>query len=180
MNAQLPDHSNDPELFELVKTYQVHAHSRTCWKYNENECRFLCGQYFTEKTIIAKPLDSNFNDNEKKDVLTWRNTLLKQVKSYIDNNINPAKVNLIDPTKDNFTQSLRIKEILDELEISSDDYYRALSISKDEDLELHLKMKPNSCFVNNYFDVGLKAWQANIDIQPVFIECEAVITVQKP
>ena len=174
MNAQLPDHSNDPELFELVKTYQVHAHSRTCWKYNENECRFLCGQYFTEKTIIAKPLDSNFNDNEKKDVLTWRNTLLKQVKSYIDNNINPAKVNLIDPTKDNFTQSLRIKEILDELEISSDDYYRALSISKDEDLELHLKRKPNSCFVNNYFDVGLKAWQANIDIQPVFNEYKTV------
>ena len=32
INAQLPNHLNDPELFELVKTYQVHAHSRTCWK----------------------------------------------------------------------------------------------------------------------------------------------------
>ena len=65
INAHLPDHSNDPELFELVKTYQVYAHSRTCWKYNKNECCFLYGQYFTEKTI-AKPLDSKFNDNEKK------------------------------------------------------------------------------------------------------------------
>ena len=40
INAQLPDHLSDPELFELVKTYQVHTHSRTCWKYNKNECRF--------------------------------------------------------------------------------------------------------------------------------------------
>ena len=71
----------------------------------------------------------------KRKVLTWRNTLLKQVKSYVDNNLNPAKINVIDPTKDNFTQPLSSKEILDELEISSDDYYRALSISKDEDLE---------------------------------------------
>ena len=71
---------------------------------------------------------------------------------------------MIDPTKDNFTQPLSIKEIPDELEISSNDYYRALSISKDGNLELHLKRKPNSCFVNNYFDVGLKAWQANMDI----------------
>ena len=33
IKPQLPDHLKDPELFELVKTYQVHAHPRTCWKY---------------------------------------------------------------------------------------------------------------------------------------------------
>ena len=31
------------------------------------------------------------------------NTLLRRVKSYIDDNLYPAKVNVIDPTKDNFT-----------------------------------------------------------------------------
>ena len=30
INAQLPDHLKDPEIFELIKFYQVHAHSRTC------------------------------------------------------------------------------------------------------------------------------------------------------
>ena len=119
--------------------------------------RFSYGRCVTEKAIIAKPLDSKFSNKEKQDILTWRNTLLSQVKSYIDNNLYPAKVNVINPTKDNFTQPLRVKEILNELENSKDDYYRALSISKDEDLELHLKRVPNSCFVNNYFDVGLKA-----------------------
>ena len=49
----------------------------------------------------------------------------------------------MDPTKDNLTQPLSIKEILDELKIFKDDYYRAFSILNDEDLELHLKRQPN-------------------------------------
>ena len=81
---------------------------------------------------------------------------------------------MIEPTKDNFTQALSIKKILNESKISKDDYYRALSISKDEDLELHLKRQSNSCFVNNYLDVGLKVWQTNMDIQPDFNEYETV------
>ena len=63
---------------------------------------------------------------------------------------------MVDPAKDNVTQPLSIKEILDELRISKNDYYRVLSISKDEDLELNLKSQPNYCFVSNYSDVGLK------------------------
>ena len=86
----MPDPQNDSELFELVKTYQVHAH-------------------------------------------IWRKVVLGKVKNYIDDNLNPAKVNVVDPTKDNFTQPLSIQEILNDLEIFDDDYYKALSISKDED-----------------------------------------------
>ena len=59
--------------------------------------------------------------------------------------------------KDNFTQQLSVKEILDELEISKDHYYIAFSISRDNGLEVHLKLQLKSCFVNNYFNVGLKA-----------------------
>ena len=59
----------------------------------------------------------------KKEVLTRRNTLLSQIKCCIDKNLNPAKVKVIDPTKDNFAQSLTIKEILDELSISNGYYY---------------------------------------------------------
>ena len=59
----------------------------------------------------------------KKEVLTRRNTLLSQIKCCIDKNLNPAKVKVIDPTKDNFAQSLTIKEILDELSISNSYYY---------------------------------------------------------
>ena len=64
------------------------------------------------------------------------------IKTYINNNFYPLKVNVIDPTKDNFTTPLSVKKVLHELEVSRDDYYRALSISKDEDLKLNLKRKP--------------------------------------
>ena len=54
------------------------------------------------KQFLQNHLILNFND-KKQEVLTWRNTLLGQTKSYIDNNLNPAKINVIDPTEDNFT-----------------------------------------------------------------------------
>ena len=41
---------------------------------------------------------------------------------------------MIDLTKNTFTQTPSVNEILDELEIAKDDYYRALSISKFESL----------------------------------------------
>ena len=72
---------------------------------------------------------------------------------------------MIDPTKDNFIQS--VKEVLEELEISKHHYYKALSIQKDEDLELCSKGKSNFCLVNNCFDVDLKAGLANMGMRAV-------------
>lgn len=69
---------------------------------------------------------------------------------------------------------MSIPEIFEELQIADDCYYKALSISKDDGLELHVKKKLNSCFVSNYFDDGLKVCQANMVIQLVFIDYEAV------
>ena len=71
---------------------------------------------------------------------------------------------MLNPTKDNFTQPLSIQEILDEFEIPKDDSSKTLSVSKGYHLELYLKGQRNSCFANDYFDVGLKAWQANMNI----------------
>ena len=39
---------------------------------------------------------------------------------------------------------------------------------------MHLKKQPNSCFDNNYFDVGFRAWQVNTNIQPVFNDYKPV------
>ena len=78
---------------------------------------------------------------------------------------------MIDPTKDSLILPVSVKETLDELEISKDDYYRDFSISKVENLELHLNRKPSFYyfFFNNSFNVGLKAWKANKDIQPLLM-----------
>ena len=88
--------------------------------------------------------------------------------------MNPKKHNILNPEKENYKQRPEINEILQELNISEQDYYEALSISSDTDFQIHLKRIPNACFINNYFMEGLKSWKANIDIQPVFNHCKAV------
>ena len=107
--APLREHLSDLELFELVKTYQIEQE----WQeWNNHEKEWIYRYLIILQTIIAKPLDSKLSNEENQEILTWRNTLLSQVKSYIDNNLCPAKVNVIDPTKDRFTQPLSVKEVL--------------------------------------------------------------------
>ena len=67
---------NKPGLFEVVKTYQNHSHSRTCRKYNKDQCRFLYGHFFIDKAIV-KPLETGKHIAEKNEILMWRKTLLK-------------------------------------------------------------------------------------------------------
>lgn len=75
-----------------------------------------------------------FCNGEKQEDLTRGNALLGQFKSYLCNNLIATKVNVIGPTKDNFTLPQILKEILGKFKFSKDDSYRALWISKDEDL----------------------------------------------
>ena len=94
-------------------------------KYNEKECWFSFCWYFIEKVIIAKSLDST--------ILHWWKERGFNMEKYITkasrklDNFNPAKVNVIDPTKNSFTLPLSVKEILGRLEISKD-YYRLLQL----------------------------------------------------
>ena len=50
MQAYLPDKDTDPELYELIKKYQTHSHSKTCRKYKNIACRLNFGQFFTDST----------------------------------------------------------------------------------------------------------------------------------
>ena len=64
--------------------------------------------------------------------------------------------------------------ILQQLQISEDQYYKALSISSGSAIQIHFKRDPKSCFINKYFEDGLMAWEANLDIQPVLDYYKAV------
>ena len=61
-----------PELFELVKLYQIHSHARTSWKYKKNKCRFSSGRFFTDRTIIYKPLNSDIPQDERDKIMSWQ------------------------------------------------------------------------------------------------------------
>ena len=103
-----------------------------------------------------------------------RNDILKKVKNYIDNELNPSKENFLDSTKEDCEELKCIDEILASLEISKHDYEEAFSISVDNDFQIHYKRSPNLCFVNNYFCDGLMTWKENMDVQPVFNHYKAV------
>ena len=96
-----------------------------------------------------------------------RNNILKKVKNYINNELNPSKKTFLERTIKHYEELKSIDEILGSLEISKHDY-EALSMYDDNDIQIHYKRPPNSYFVNNYFCGVLMVWEANMDIKPVF------------
>ena len=65
VQANLPNKEDEPELHELVKTYQKHNHSKTCRKYKNICCRLKFGQFFTKRTVVVEPLNENLNEDAK-------------------------------------------------------------------------------------------------------------------
>ena len=174
VNACWPDPKVDSTLYELVKTYQIDRYSKTCRRYKNDNCRFHFGRFFTDQKIVAKPLNSNLSDAKKEEILTERNNIMKTVSDYINEYLNSSKHNFYDVQRKYYIDPKSVEEILNMLDINVDAYYRSLEISDDNDFQIHLRRTPTSCFVNNYFKVGLDAWKATIDIQSVFNEKKAV------
>lgn len=54
--------------------------------------------------------------------------------------------------------------------------HEKIKIAKDFQ-KLHLKKQLDFSFVNNYFDTGLKAWQENMEKQPVLNQYKQVTYV---
>ena len=89
----------------------------------------------------------------------------------------PLKEDFVEPesTSETLTNvGVSVSEILTNVGVSVDTYYLALEISKNTDLKIGLRRPPNYCFVNNYFQPVLKAWDANMDIQPLINEYKAI------
>ena len=87
ISAKLPDYNQDPELYELVKTYQFQRHLKTCRIYKNVGSRFLFGRFFSEKTIVAKPTTTSLRREEKIHSMSHQNCLLSKVKKCINSSI---------------------------------------------------------------------------------------------
>ena len=172
IKATVPILSEDPELFNLVTTYQVHSHSLSEIQQCCLSLQFWKVVHF--HTIVAEPIAPEYSKEEWEEILLKRDAILSKVKEYIDLNLDPKKVNILDPRKEGYIEPKSIQEILDELGLTQEKYYKVLSVSSDNDFQIHLRRLPSSCFVNNYFVHGLRAWEANLDIQPVFNHYKAV------
>ena len=174
ISAYLPDVQLTPELSDLVKTYQIHCHSKPCRKYKNEKCRFHFGGYITDYIIIVRPLQATLSCAKKKEISSERSRVLQVVSEYVSDKLNPSKHNIYDNTREDYEKVKSIEEILDLLHILVDEYYHYLVKSEDDDFQIHLRRPPNSCFVNNDLKIGLSAWQANMDLQSVLNEPKAI------
>ena len=174
IKAYIPDPLQNQKLHKMVKTFQLHSHSKSCRKYKNIPCRYSFGKFFTDRTIVAEPLSEKLSEEERSVKLEQRQHILDKVKSYIDNFLDPKTNNFFDRTGSNYCELQDIPTILQGLGLNEDEYYNALSISSDNGFQIHLRRPPNSCFINNYFEEGLLAWEANLDIQPVINHYKAV------
>ena len=139
LHAFLPDRNENPELHELVKLYQLHRHSRTRRKYKNEVCRFKFGKIFPKKMLVAEPLPDSMPEEMKVLVLRKRSEILQKVKDYVNNFLNPCKINFFEPSRYDFTEVKSISEVLKELDVSVEEYKNALKISDGNSFQLHLR-----------------------------------------
>ena len=113
-----------------------------------------------KKTIVAEPVAENIDPEIKSNILNRRKETLSKVKQKINDVLNPSK--------ENYYATITENETFNSAGVTEHEYYWALSISADSDFDLHLKRPIDSCFINNYFVIGIKGFTANVDLQPVF------------
>ena len=82
VKCELPNREEEPDLYNLVLTYQIHSHSKSCRKYKNKECRYSFGKYFTDRTIVAEPLPDEMPVEEKTEILLTGKNILNKVKNY--------------------------------------------------------------------------------------------------
>ena len=96
VRADLPDAINEPALFELVKTYPMHHHSKTFRKHINEKCRTYFDKFYGTTVRI-----SHFSRYEN---MQRRNAILKQVKYYTDDELNPSKEFFFENSKDDYVE----------------------------------------------------------------------------
>ena len=123
----MPNSVSEKELFEFVKTFQVHRHSKTCRKYRNDKGKFNFGKFFTDRTIAAEHLHFFMPEEIKNQVIRNHSDLLSKVKRYIDTELNPSKKNFYDSRRNDYEVVKTIEEILSLSEISK----KIINISED-------------------------------------------------
>ena len=86
---------------------------------------------------------------------------LNQSEKFNDEFLNPSD-------KVKYRPDMTVDDVLHYLHTEKSEYYNCFSVASGVDYEIHLERPPDSCFINNYNPIVLFAWQANMDIQPVF------------
>ena len=134
--------SEEGLLKNLVKEVQTHRHSTYCKR--SGKCRFHFPRVPSSKTLIASQPDSDdCNSQEIKQCMDKVRKLLVEGKTDVS-----------------------IEELIKLAQTNQVLYEKAISTASSGAV-IVLKRDPKDCFINNYNENVLVAWQANHDVQYV-------------
>ena len=165
------------DVARIAKEVNVHHHTRTCRKYN-NQCRFNYPRFPSHETIISKPFRGPKDEREK--LFKKFDKILNKVFEILcdDQKIDGIMKNYTkdEETKESHSEFIkkRIVEILDFAEVSFEDYFQALSFSK-RGYTIVQKRDIDEIFVNSFNIEWLKAWNGNMDLQ-ICLDFFSVVT----
>lgn len=153
ISCSLPDKDTDPELFEIVTSVQLHSkrHSKTCKKGNK-ECRFGFPRPVSLNTFIAIPSEGPENISPaafKKAALNTLSSVWNMIKTYQEQDTN-----------------MTVSDLFAKLDITPDDYVAAHCALAQKNTVIYKRNMPE-CWINPYNSHLLRAWNGNMDIQPV-------------
>lgn len=136
-------------LAEVIN-YQTHRHARTCRKKGQSVCRFGFPLPPLDKTMILHGFDENKPINE-----------VSEAKK------NFVKVSeVLDSLKSGDGCETTLEAFLKSLKMSYDDYLLALrSNIKPGQKKVFLKRNLSEIRINNYNEILIECWEANMDIQ---------------
>ena len=155
--------TGDEKLDKLVADVNVHKHSKSCQRGNI-KCRFNFPKFPSLKTLIAKPLSEEELGKEE------YQKRQKEAKAILEK----VKAKLLEMSEKKQLENSNLESILKEVNIESNAYHKALSISERGTMVI-LERKPSEMWVNNYNPLFMKVWQANMDIQ-FCMDSYAIIT----
>ena len=144
ISCSIPD---DEDEKDLVCKLQRHSHSSYCRK--KGSCRFKYPKPPSDRVIIAKEPDTE-NSMELK--AHARNVMSKVYNAMTDQES---------------LGSMSTEELLKLLRVSSEEYYKALSVTM-KGRKVILARRPCETNINPYNRTCILAWRANMDIQ--FVE----------
>ncbi|XP_066925556.1 uncharacterized protein [Clytia hemisphaerica] len=116
-------------------------------------------RYFNQRL-----LNYSLKFSSDSDYIFYAQSLLQHLN--LNNSINTAlkKIQTEGLTAGQLSQNF--KETISDL-VANDNAYSFMNNLKDKGFQIHYKRSTAACFVNNYFEEGLRAWEANMDLQPV-------------
>ena len=175
VHAYLPDKETDSQLYDLVKTYQTHNHSKTCRKYKNVECRFNFGQFFTDNTIVAEPLPEDMDEGIKQN-LSAQECVYRCLPELWLRKIFPKTVFISTDFSENRVRFTKTQQELDELDDDSTDIFKSNIIVRYSERPINIPVIKDMClalFAAHYFKDYKSDSQPEV-LTDDFIECKNV------